>query len=157
MAWWYWAAKGTSDAANYLADYTEYQTQQSLLKAQAKQYNQNAKNLLWEGHTNADKIALSGEQAQGTMLQDFGASGVDVNTSQTVASSQRTLQKSVNDDVFTTMYNAAKESNQQSINAQMAKYNAKQQKKGFVFQSIGTWANNVANAMSASSIMGGGK
>ncbi|WP_294609755.1 hypothetical protein [uncultured Gilliamella sp.] len=156
MAWWYWVAKGTADTANYLADFVDYKTQRGLLKAQAKMYQMNAKNTLWEGQQNADKISREGEQAQGTVIQDFGASGVDVNDSQTVASSQRTLQKNINDDVFATMYSAAKEANQQTINAKMAKYNAKQLKKGFIFRSIGTWANNAAKAMSASSMMGGG-
>lgn len=156
MSWWYWAAKGTADAANYLADFVDYKTQRGLLKAQAKMYKQNAENALWEGGQNADKIYREGEQAQGTIVQNFGASGVDVNNSQTVASSQRTLQKNINDDVFATMYSSAKEANQNLINAQMAKYNAKRLRKGFILGSIGTWANNAANAMSATSIMGGG-
>lgn len=155
--WWYWATKGAADTVNYLADYTNYKTQRGLLKAQAKLYEQNAKNALWEGEQNADKVARAGEQAQGSVVQDYGASGVDVNDSQTVASAQRTLQKNINDDVFTTMYNSAKEANQYVISAQMAKYNAKQMKKGFVLQSIGTWLGNAANAMSAGSILGGGK
>ena len=156
MSWWYWAAKGTADTANYLADFVDYKTQRGLLKAQAKMYEQNAENALWEGRQNADKIYREGEQAQGTVVQDFGASGVDVNNSQTVASSQRTLQKNINDDVFATMYSSAKEANQNLINAQMAKYNAKRLRKGFILRSIGTWANNAAKAMSATSIMGGG-
>lgn len=156
MSWWYWAAKGTADTANYLADYVDYKTQSGLLKAQAKLYKQNAENALWEGQQNADKVSREGEQAQGTIVQNFGASGVDVNNSQTVNSTQRTLQKNINDDVFATMYSSAKEANQNSINAQMAKYNAKRLRKGFILGSIGTWANNAANAMSASSIMGGG-
>lgn len=154
--WWYWAAKGTADTANYLADYVDYKTQSGLLKAQAKLYKQNAENALWEGQQNADKVSREGEQAQGTIVQNFGASGVDVNNSQTVDSTQRTLQKNINDDVFATMYSSAKEANQNLINAQMAKYNAKRLRKGFILGSIGTWANNAANAMSASSIMGGG-
>lgn len=154
--WWYWAAKGTADTANYLADYVDYKTQSGLLKAQAKLYKQNAENALWEGQQNADKVSREGEQAQGTIVQNFGASGVDVNNSQTVNSTQRTLQKNINDDVFATMYSSAKEANQNLINAQMAKYNAKRLRKGFILGSIGTWANNAANAMSASSIMGGG-
>ena len=154
--WWYWAAKGTADTANYLADYVDYKTQSGLLKAQAKLYKQNAENALWEGQQNADKVYREGEQAQGTIVQNFGASGVDVNNSQTVDSTQRTLQKNINDDVFATMYSSAKEANQNLINAQMAKYNAKRLRKGFILGSIGTWANNAANAMSASSIMGGG-
>lgn len=156
MSWWYWAAKGTADTANYLADYVDYKTQSGLLKAQAKLYKQNAENALWEGQQNADKVSREGEQAQGTIVQNFGASGVDVNNSQTVNSTQRTLQKNINDDVFATMYSSAKEANQNLINAQMAKYNAKRLRKGFILGSIGTWANNAANAMSASSIMGGG-
>ena len=154
--WWYWAAKGTADTANYLADYVDYKTQSGLLKAQAKLYKQNAENALWEGQQNADKVYREGEQAQGTIVQNFGASGVDVNNSQTVDSTQRTLQKNINDDVFATVYSSAKEANQNLINAQMAKYNAKRLRKGFILGSIGTWANNAANAMSASSIMGGG-
>lgn len=154
--WWYWAAKGTADTANYLADYVDYKTQSGLLKAQAKLYKQNAENALWEGQQNADKVYREGEQAQGTIVQNFGVSGVDVNNSQTVDSTQRTLQKNINDDVFATMYSSAKEANQNLINAQMAKYNAKRLRKGFILGSIGTWANNAANAMSASSIMGGG-
>ena len=154
--WWYWAAKGTADTANYLADYVDYKTQSGLLKAQAKLYKQNAENALWEGQQNADKVSREGEQAQGTIVQNFGASGVDVNNSQTVDSTQRTLQKNINDDVFATMYSSAKEANQNLTNAQMAKYNAKRLRKGFILGSIGTWANNAANAMSASSIMGGG-
>lgn len=154
--WWYWAAKGTADTANYLADYVDYKTQSGLLKAQAKLYKQNAENALWEGQQNADKVSREGEQAQGTIVQNFGASGVDVNNSQTVDSTQRTLQKNINDDVFATMYSSAKEANQNLINAQMAKHNAKRLRKGFILGSIGTWANNAANAMSASSIMGGG-
>lgn len=154
--WWYWAAKGTADTANYLADYVDYKTQSGLLKAQAKLYKQNAENALWEGQQNADKVYREGEQAQGTIVQNFGASGVDVNNSQTVDSTQRTLQKNINDDVFATMYSSAKEANQNLINAQTAKYNAKRLRKGFILGSIGTWANNAANAMSASSIMGGG-
>lgn len=156
MSWWYWAAKGTADTANYLADFVDYKTQRGLLKAQAKMYKQNAENALWEGGQNADKVYREGEQAQGTIVQNFGASGVDVNNSQTVASSQRTLQKNINDDVFATMYSSAKEANQNLINAQMAKYNAKRLRKGFILRSIGTWANNAAKAMSATSIMGGG-
>ncbi len=156
MSWWYWAAKGTADTANYLADYVDYKTQSGLLKAQAKLYKQNAENALWEGQQNADKVSRGGEQAQGTIVQNFGASGVDVNNSQTVDSTQRTLQKNINDDVFATMYSSAKEANQNLINAQTAKYNAKRLRKGFILGSIGTWANNAANAMSASSIMGGG-
>lgn len=155
--WWYWAAKGTADTANYLADFTDYKTQRNLLKTQAKVYEQNAENAIFEGRQNAKKVYQAGEQAQGTVSADFGASGVDVNSSQTVSSTQRTLQKNINDDIFTTMYNAATEANQQSINAQMAKYQAKQLKKGFIFQSIGTWANNAANAgQSAMSMYGGG-
>lgn len=154
--WWYWAAKGTADAANYTADFIDYKTQSQLLKAQAKLYKMNAKSTIWEGQQNADKISREGDQAQGTIRSDFGASGVDVNDSQTVASTQRSLQKAVNDDVFATMYSAAKEANQQTINAKMAKYNVKQLKKGFIFKSIGTWANNAANSMSASSMLGGG-
>ena len=157
MSWWYWAAKGTADTANYLADFVDYKTQSGLLKAQAKMYKQNAENALWEGRQNADKVYREGEQAQGTVVQGYGSSGVDVNSSQTVDSSQSTLQKNINDDVFATMYSSAKEANQNLINAKMAKYNAKQLKKGFILGSIGTWANNAANAMSASSIMGGGK
>lgn len=156
MSWWYWAAKGTADTANYLADFVDYKTQRGLLKAQAKLYKQNAKNALFEGEQNADKAFRGGEQAQGTIVQDFGASGVDVNSSQTVDSSQRTLQKNINDDVFATMYASAKEANQNLINSKMAKYNAKRLRKGFILQSIGTWANNAANAMSASSMMSGG-
>lgn len=156
MSWWYWAAKGTADTANYLADFVDYKTQSGLLKAQAKMYKQNAENALWEGRQNADKVYREGEQAQGTVVQGYGSSGVDVNSSQTVDSSQRTLQKNINDDVFATMYASAKEANQNLINSKMAKYNAKRLRKGFILQSIGTWANNAANAMSASSMMSGG-
>lgn len=156
MSWWYWAAKGTADTAKYLGEFVDYKTQRGLLKAQAKMYEQNAKNALWEGRQNAIKVFREGEQAQGSVVQDFGASGVDVNNSQTVESTQRTLQKNINDDVFATMYSSANEANQNIINSKMAKYNAKRLRKGFILQSIGTWANNAANAMSASSIMGGG-
>lgn len=154
--WWYWITKGAADTANYLADFSEYKTQKGLLKAQAKMYQQNADNSLFEGRQNVNKVYEAGEQAQGSVMQDFGASGVDVNDSQTVSSSQNILQRRINDDIFTTMYNAASEANQQSINAKLAKHQAKQLKKGFIFKSIGTWANNAASAMSAGSIMGGG-
>lgn len=154
--WWYWATKGAADTFNYLADYTDYKTQRGLLQAQAKLYQQNSADTLWEGRQNAGKVAREGEQAQGTLLQDYGSSGIDVNDSQTVDNSRRTLQKNINDDVFTTMYNSAKEANQYAINAQMAKYNAKRLKKGFAIQSVGTWLGNAANAMSANSMLGGG-
>lgn len=118
-----------------LAGFSEYQSTKTLLKAQAKMYNQNAENALWEGGRNAQKVFRAGEQAQGTMLADFGASGVDVNSSQTVNNAQRTLQKGVNDDVFSTMYSAATEANQQRINAQMAKHQLKQAKSSLILNS----------------------
>lgn len=156
MSWWYWAARGTADTVNYLGDFVDYKTQRNILRAQEKKFKNDARDTLWEGRKNAGKVFREGEQAQGTILQDFGASGVDVNNSQTVVSTQRTLQKNINDDVFTTMYNAAKEARQMRLNSNLARYNAAQLKKGFFLKSIGTWANNAANAVSSSSILGGG-
>ncbi|QHJ80183.1 MAG: hypothetical protein [Bacteriophage sp.] len=153
--WWYWAAQGTSDVLDYLGDTVEYKTQRGLLQAQAKAYERDAKSALWEGRQNADKVFRQGEAAQGTLTQDYGASGVDVNTSQTVSNAQRTLQKSISDDVFATMYRSAKEAEQLSINAKMAKYQAKQAKSGFGLGSIGTWTKNATNLVS--SILGSGK
>ena len=98
-------------------------------------------------------LQLKGNESK---LFNSGVSGVDVNNSQTVVSTQRTLQKNINDDVFTTMYNAAKEARQMRLNSNLARYNAAQLKKGFFLKSIGTWANNAANAVSSSSILGGG-
>ncbi|MDF7671160.1 hypothetical protein PT276_08150 [Orbaceae bacterium ESL0721] len=153
--WQYWVAKGVSDTANYLADVVDYKTKRGMLKTQAKMYEQGAESVLFEGRQNADKISDQGKQAQSSLMADYGSSGVDVNSSQTVNSAQRKLQRGVNDDVFTTMYNAATEANQQTINAQIAKYQNKQLKKGFIFQSIGTWANNAAQAMGGSMLGGG--
>lgn len=153
--WWYWAAQGTSDVLDYLGDTVEYKTQRGLLQAQAKAYERDAKSALWEGRQNADKVFRQGEAAHGTLTQDYGASGVDVNTSQTVSNAQRTLQKSISDDVFATMYRSAKEAEQLSINAKMAKYQAKQAKSGFGLGSIGTWTKNATNLVS--SILGSGK
>lgn len=153
--WWYWAAQGAADLTDYLGDTVEYKTQRGLLQAQAKAYERDAKSALWEGRQNADKVFRRGEAAQGTLIQDYGASGVDVNTSQTVSNAQRTLQKSINDDVFATMYRSAKEAEQLSINAKMAKYQAKQAKGGFILGSVGTWTKNATNMVS--SILGRGK
>ena len=154
MDWWYWEALGASDVVDYLGDAVEYKTQRGLLQAQAKAYERDAKSALWEGQQNADKVFRRGEAAQGTLIQDYGASGVDVNTSQTVSNAQRTLQKSINDDVFATMYRSAKEAEQLSMSAKMAKYQAKQAKSGFILGSAGTW---IKNGVDIASILGRGK
>jgi len=118
-----------------LANYSEYQSQKTMLNAQANMYNQNAANALFEGRQNVQKVYKAGEQAQGALTADYGASGVDVNSSQTVNTAQRTLQKGINDDVFSTMYSAASEANQQQINAQMTRYQLKQAKSSFLIKS----------------------
>lgn len=153
--WWYWAAQGAANVVDYLGDTVEYKTQRGILQAQANAYERDAKSALWEGRQNADKVFRQGEAAQGTLTQDYGASGVDVNTSQTVSNAQRTLQKNINDDVFATMYRSAKEAEQLSMNAKIAKHQANQSKGGFILGSVGTWTKNATNMVS--SILGRGK
>lgn len=116
-----------------LGNYSEYQSKKNILKLQARLYDQSAENALYEGARNAGKIATAGKYAQGSLVANYGASGVDVNNSQTVSNEQRVLQQGVNDDVYTTMYNAASEAQQQRINAAMARYQAKQSTQGFIF------------------------
>lgn len=121
-----------------LGGFSEYNSTKNMLKLQASLYDQNAETALYEGRRNAGKIANAGKYAQSTLVANYGSSGVDVNTSQTVANEQRILQQGVNDDVYTTMYNAATEASQQRINAKMARYQAKQAKRKFIFGSAST-------------------
>lgn len=131
-----------------LGGFIENNSNKQILKMQARLYEQNADTALYEGQINAGKIAHAGDYAQGSLTANYGASGVDVNSSQTVSNEQRVLQKGINDDVYSTMYNAASEARQQRINAQMARYQAKQATRGFLFGAAGT-ALGAANGLGA--------
>lgn len=120
-----------------VGDYYNMKSQKSILKAQASLYSQSAEDALYVGRENVKKTQQAGEQAQGEMIAGFGASGVDVNNSQTVDNAQRVLQSGVNDDVYSTMYSAANQANQYRASAQIAKYQAKQLSTNFSLSSLG--------------------
>lgn len=126
-----------------LGGFINNNAENNILKVQAKLYEQNAETALYEGRINSGKIAKMGNFAQGTLLSNYGSSGIDINSSQTVSNEQRVLQKGVSDDVYTTMYNAASEAQQQRINAQMARYQIKQSNRGFLFGAAGTAFSNI--------------
>lgn len=152
--WWYYALQGASSVLNVMSQYSDYSTQKGILKAQEKLYNQNADATIREGEKNVGKVARAGEQAHGTLMHDYGASGVDVNNSQTVNNANRVLQKGVSDDVFTTMYSSAKEAEQQRLNAVMARYNRRNLSTQYAYQSAGAFSSILAQGLRNGSVQG---
>lgn len=148
--WWYYATKAAGDTFEFLGKYSQYRTNQNLLEAQADLYKQNAENAMFEGRRNADNIYDQGETAKGTVNAGYAAQGININNSQTASNATTQISRGVNDDVYSVMYNAATQANQQKVQAQLAEYQRTQNRKTFILSSIGQHFNNAANAISFS-------
>lgn len=94
----------------------QLQASSSVLKKQADIYKANAARALAEGDTNADKVLASGREYIGGVQAQTAGNGIDVD-SPMAQNNERVAQKAVNDDVFATMYSAAKEAAQQQQQA----------------------------------------